>query len=31
MENAGLKPLPTYHMGEPREYFEELVDRYDYI
>ena len=31
MENAGLKPLPTYHMWEPREYFEELVDRYDYI
>ena len=31
MENAGLKPLPTYHIWEPREYFEELVDRYDYI
>jgi len=31
MEEAGLKPLPTYHMWEPREYFEELVERYQYI
>lgn len=31
MEAQWLKPLPTYHMWEPKEFFEELVHNYGYI
>ena len=31
MEKAGLKPLPVFHYGEPLEYLQDYVNRYDYI
>jgi len=31
LEEAGLEPLPVYHAGEPFAYFEELIEKYDYI
>lgn len=31
MEKNGLNPLPTYHIWEPREAFEKLVNNYDYV
>jgi hypothetical protein len=31
MEKAGLKPIPCFHFGEPFEYLQRYVDRYDYL
>ena len=31
MERAGLNPLPCFHYGEPIEYLERYLDRYDYV
>lgn len=31
MEEAGLSPLPVFHIGEPFEYFEYYINHYDYI
>jgi len=31
MEEAGLKPTPTFHMGEPLFVLEEFIERYPYI
>lgn len=31
MEAKWLKPLPTYHLWEPKKFFEELVNNYEYI
>lgn len=31
MEQAGLKPLPCFHYGEPIKYLEYYIKRYDYI
>jgi len=31
MEEAGLRPLPVFHIGEPFEYLEYYIKRYDYI
>jgi hypothetical protein len=31
MKEAGLKPLPVYHFGEPEEYLERYVKNYSYI
>lgn len=31
MEQAGLSPLPVFHVGEPIEYLEHYVKNYDYI
>ncbi len=31
MEEAGLSPLPVFHVGEPLEYLESYVRLYDYI
>lgn len=31
MEDAGLRPLPVFHTGEPWEYLERYVERYPYI
>jgi len=31
MEEAGLSPLPVFHIGEPFEYLEYYVNHYDYI
>lgn len=31
MELKWLTPLPTYHMWEPKQYFERLVHNYDYV
>jgi hypothetical protein len=31
MEEAGLKPLPTFHFGSPEKELKELIENYDYI
>ena len=31
MEQAGLSPLPVFHIGEPFEYLEYYINHYDYI
>jgi len=31
MEEAGLSPLPVFHIGEPFEYLEYYINHYDYI
>ena len=31
MEAEGLKPLPTYHQGEPIDYLIDMCKKYDYI
>ena len=31
MKEAGLRPLPVFHIGEPFEYLEYYIKRYDYI
>ena len=31
MEDNGLNPIPVFHYGEPFEYLDWLVERYDYI
>ena len=31
MEEAGLSPLPCFHVGEPLEYLEYYIKNYDYI
>ena len=31
MESKGLKPLPTFHYGEPIKYLKYYLDHYDYI
>ena len=31
MEEAGLSPLPVFHIGEPFEYLEYYIDHYNYI
>lgn len=31
MEEAGLSPIPVFHFGEPEEYLEFYVEKYDYI
>ena len=31
MEEAGLKPLPCFHFGEPFSYLEHYVKNYDYL
>ena len=31
MEKAGLKPLPTFHKGEPVKFLKYYIDNYDYI
>jgi len=31
LEAMGLSPLPVFHYGEPWEYLEQLVRRYDYL
>jgi len=31
MEDAGLKPLPVFHHGEPFEILDRMLDTYDYI
>lgn len=31
MEEAGLKPAPTFHLGEPISVLEYFIERYDYI
>ena len=31
MEDAGLSPIPTYHIGEPERYLKMYVSNYDYI
>jgi len=31
MENEQLKPLPTYHFGEPEEYLDYYLNNYNYI
>ena len=31
MEKAGLSPLPCFHYGEPIEFLERYVEKYDYI
>jgi len=31
MEDAGLKPAPTFHLGEPIQVLEQFIEKYDYI
>ncbi len=31
MESKGVKPLPVYHYGEPKEILIDFVNKYDYI
>ena len=31
MEDAGLTPLPVFHMGEPWKYLEMYLEKYDFI
>jgi len=31
LEARGFKPLPVYHMGEPWEFLDAMLDRYPYI
>lgn len=31
LESRGLSPIPVYHMGEPLEYYQEMVDSYPYV
>lgn len=31
MEEAGLNPLPVFHVGEPIKYLQYYIDRYDYM
>ena len=31
MESFGLKPIPVFHSGEPWEYLERYLDKYEYI
>lgn len=31
MEDAGLSPLPVFHIGEPFKYLQHYTDNYDYI
>lgn len=31
MEDAGLRPLPCWHVGEPLEFLERYVERYAYV
>jgi hypothetical protein len=31
MEQAGLTPLPCFHFGEPMEYLDYYIEKYDYL
>lgn len=31
MEQAGLHPLPVFHLNEPWEFWKKYVDKYDYV
>ncbi len=31
MEKAGLSPLPVFHVGEPFQYLEHYIQKYDYV
>lgn len=31
LESYGLTPLPVFHKGEPEEFLERYIDKYDYI
>jgi hypothetical protein len=31
MEKAGLKPIPVYHLGEPKEFLDRIMKGYDYF